>query len=472
MILLFAATVWMFCLTSCKTPAELKFRKLTDLPESFSDSRDTTTTAAIKWRDFFRDRYLAQLIDTALKNNQELNITLQEINIARNEVRARKGEYLPAVGIFGDAGIEKVGRYTSQGANDANTDIKPGEEFPEPLPDFRIGLKASWELDIWGKLRNAKKAAVYRYLATQEGRNFMVTNLVAEVAESYFELLAYDNQLRILQQNIEIQLNALSIMKMEKDAAKVTELAVRKFEAEVFKNRSRVYEIMQKIRETENRINFLTGRFPRPVERVSDSFLTFNTDTVYSGTPIQLVRNRPDIRQAEMELRAAKLDVRSARAMFLPSFGLGAGVGYRGFDPKLLFRTPESLIYSLAADMVSPLINRNAIKAVFNSASSRQIQQVLKYEQTVLKAYLETINQISKSNNLSRSLELKLQQVDALNKCTNISTVLFKSARADYMEVLMTQRDVLEAEFELVETKEEQLKTQVALYKSLGGGWK
>jgi multidrug efflux system outer membrane protein len=156
--------------TGCKAPALSGRKANTSLPAGYNTSNDTVNIASLTWKKYFTDLYLDSLIDTALQNNQELNITMQEIEIARNEIRIRKGEYLPFVGLKAGAGVEKVGRYTSQGANDANTEIRPGEEFPEPLPDFMVGAYASWEVDVWGKLRNAKKAAVTRYLSTVEGR--------------------------------------------------------------------------------------------------------------------------------------------------------------------------------------------------------------------------------------------------------------------------------------------------------------
>jgi len=252
---------------ACSLPASVE-RTAQTIPAAYSSSpNDSINTAIIKWNRFFTDPYLTALIDTALQHNQELNITMQEIAISQNEVRIRKGEYLPFAGIKGAAGIDKSPRYTSRGAGDATTEIMPGKEMPDPLPDYLIGIYANWEIDIWHKLHNAKKAAVARYLATVEGRNFMVTNLVAEIANSYYELLALDNQLDIVQQNISIQNSALSIVKMQKDAAKVTELAVRRFEAQVLNTQSLQYNIRQKITETENRINFLLGRYPQPIAR-------------------------------------------------------------------------------------------------------------------------------------------------------------------------------------------------------------
>jgi NodT family efflux transporter outer membrane factor (OMF) lipoprotein len=441
------------------------------LPGRYHDIQDSTNLAQVAWEDYFTDPYLSDLIDTALHNNQELNIVRQEIEMARNDIMARKGEYLPFLNIGGAAGVEKVGRYTSQGASDASTEIQPGKEFPDPLPNVMVGAFASWELDIWHQLRHARTSAVNRYLASTEGKNFMVTNLVAELATAYYELLALDAQLEIVQQNIAIQTNALKIVRQQKDAARVTELAVRKFEAEVLKNRSLQYAIRQRITETENAINYLLGRYPQPVNRDARTFTEWTPDSVQAGIPAQLLRNRPDIRQAEREVAAAKLDVQVAKANFYPSLRLSAGLGFEAFNPVLLVKAPQSMLFSLAGDLVAPLVNRNAIKATYLNANAQQIQALYHYERSLLGAYVEVVNQLSNVDNLGQSYDLKAQQVRALNQSINIATNLFTSARADYMEVLLTQRDALEARIELVETKKQQMNARVDLYRALGGGW-
>jgi len=458
---------------SCKAPqATTETPSKVVVPETYTDSKDTTNMAAIPWHDFFKDQNLVNLIDTALKNNQELLITLQEIEIAKNDVRIKKGAYLPTVGIRAGAGVEKVGRYTSQGAGDATTEIKPGKETPDPLGDFVVAAYANWEVDIWKKLRNSKKAAVSRYLSTVEGKNFVVTNLIAEIANSYYELLALDSQLDIVKQNIELQSNALEIVKIQKQAARATELAVQKFQAEVLDSKSKEFDIRQQIKETENRINFLVGQYPQEIKRDRNNFLSLLPSTVSSGIPSQLLQNRPDIKQAEMELTAAKLDVKVARAEFYPSLDISAAVGVNAFNPSYLFTFPESLLYSLAGDIAAPLINRNAIKAEFRNANARQLQALYNYDRTVLNAYIEVSNELSKIDNLQKGYDLKSQQVDALNKSIDVSNDLFKSARVDYFEVLMTQRDALESKLELIDTKKEQLNAAVHVYKDLGGGWK
>jgi outer membrane protein TolC len=277
--------------------------------------------------------------------------------------------------------------------------------------------------------------------------------------------------LKIVDSNITIQSNALEVVKQQKEAARVTELAVRKFEAEVFNTRSLQFGIQQQITETENRINFLLGRFPQHIVRDDKSLNAALPATIQTGIPSQLLSNRPDIKQAELELSASKLDVQVARARFYPSVGISAGIGYNAFSPAYLFKTPESMLYSLAGELVAPLVNRNAIKAAYVNANARQIQAVYNYERTIVNAYVEVANQVAKIGNLEKSYDLKSKQVDALTRSIDISSDLFRNARADYMEVLLTQRDALESKFELVETKMQQMKAMVNIYQALGGGW-
>ncbi len=442
------------------------------VPTSYNNSQnDTTNTGQMNWKVFFTDPYLNVLIDTALRNNQELNIILQQINVTQNEVKARKGAYLPFVNLMGGGSIDKVGTYTAKGAAQASNEIEPGKKTPEPLTYFVGGAVAIWEADIWRKLRNTRKSAIYRYLATTEGKNFMVTNLVAEIANAYYELMALDNQLEILKKNIEIQSSALAVVRLQKQAARVTELAVRRFEAQVFNTKSRQYYIQQRIIEAENRINFLLGRYPQPILRSSDTFNNLIPKTISTGIPSQLLTNRTDIRQAEQELAATKLDVSIARANFYPSLIITAGVGFEAFNPKYLLKAPQSLLYSLAGNLMSPLVNRNALKADYYSASARQIQAVYNYERTILNAYLEVVNQVSNISNLQNSYGLKAQEVQALTQSINIANILFKSAGADYVEVLLTQRDAIESNMELIEIKKRQMNAMVNVYRALGGGW-
>lgn len=395
---------------------------------------------------------------------------LQEIETGKNEIMARKGEYLPVVRAGTAIGIEKAGKHTRAGVVEEQLEPEPGKRFPEPLPDYYAGLSVSWEIDIWKKLRNARKSAVMNYLASREGRNFMVTNLIAEISEAYYELEALDNQLEIIRQSIEIQSNVLRVVNRQKEAARVTQLAVNRFEAQLLNTQNLQYQVRQRIVETENRIHLLTGRFPGTIARSSNVFSDIQVDTVHPGIPAQLLVNRPDIRQAEFQLAAAKLDVKVARANFYPKLDISSGVGLQAFNAAYIMN-PHSIIYNLAGDLVGPLINRNAIKAAYNTATAQQLKAVYNYEQKILNAYLEVLNQLSMIENSSRSYATKQKEVAVLMQSVNISNNLFNSARADYSEVLLTQREALESRMELIEVKAKQLKARVNVYRALGGGW-
>ncbi|WP_246146419.1 TolC family protein [Rubripirellula lacrimiformis] len=427
-------------------------------------------SAHMGWYEFFEDPMLAGLIDQAIVGNQELRILAQEIQIANNEVQARSGEYLPFVTFGAGAGIEKPGQYTREGAVEDQLEVRPGQAFPEPLPDFLVATNLRWELDIWRKLRNAKDAACLRYLGTRDGQNYVVTRMVAEVAENYYELLALDNQLATLDTTIELQQKSLETAKAMKEQARGTELAVQRFQAEVHKNESEKLIIQQQIVEAENRINFLLGRYPQRVDRTNVEYIDLNLHALSIGVPSQLLQNRSDIRQAERELGAAGLDIKVARARFYPSLALNAGVGYRAFDAKYLFSTPESLIYNVAGDLVAPLINKKAIKADYRSANAKQIQVVYNYQRTVLNAFTEVINYMAKVDNYGKSIEIKKQQLASLEGSVDSATKLFQNARGEYLDVLLSQRDMMESKMILIETKQEQLAATVKAYQALGGG--
>lgn len=466
-----AVALAMLMMWSCQSTKTLTRNENKTTPASYNGSQDTTNSAYTTWRNYFADGNLIALIDTALKNNQELNITMQEILVARNEVRAKKGDYLPYVNVSAGAGLEKVPRYTRDGAVEESLNMREHQKFPEPLGDFALGATFSWELDIWKKLRNAKNAAAKRYLATVEGNNFAVTRLISEIADEYYELVTLDNQLAIIQQNMVIQQNALGIIKQQKDAARVSQLAVNRFNAQLLNTQNLQYEVKQQIVESENRINFLVGRFPQPVQRNMFAIDSNVFDSISAGIPSQLLFNRPDIRQAEQELAANKLDVKVARASFYPSIRLNAQVAFQAFNPAVWFN-PASLLYSVFGDVMAPLFNWNQLRANLNSAKSKQMQAVYKYEQSILKAHIEVVNQLSGIDNYTKSYQTKASEVDVLNQSITISDNLFKNARADYGEVLLTQREALESKMQLIEIKQKQLNAQVNIYKALGGGWR
>ncbi|MES2789022.1 MAG: TolC family protein [Planctomycetota bacterium] len=456
-------------LPSCRTPDLRSEDPGQNLPETFNGTTSNENSSQIGIDEFFSDPILTGLINQGLAGNQQLKILGEDIQIANNEILKRRGAYLPFITIGGRASVEKPSLFTPAGAVDDQLLSRPGHNFPTPLPNFLTAANLSWQVDIWRQLRNSRDAASLRYLGTVEGRNYVVTRLVAEIAENYYNLLALDRRMENLDRMIILQEKSLEFAIARKAAGRDTELPVQRFQAEVQKNQSEKLIISQDIIETENTINFLVGRFPQTVER-STEFFNLNLQSLSLGVPSELLQNRPDIRQAERELEAAGLDVLVAKANFYPKLNISAGVGYEAFNTRYLLHSPESLIYGVAGDLVAPLINKAAIRADYMSANARQLQSIYNYQRVILNAFTEVVNRVSKVQNYTASIEIKNKQLDSLESAVDNATKLFIAARIEYMDVLFAQRDLRDARMVLIDTKKEQLGAIVNTYQALGGG--
>lgn len=449
-------------------PTEYSFDQLKDYKNLQESENTAQITAQITWREFFSDPYLVSLIETALANNQEFNIFIQDIEIARNEVKEKQGEYLPKVGLGLGAENYGVSNNTRDGVLDKIIDRN---DLRAPNSAFNLGPSMTWELDIWKKLRNAKDAARMRLMAQYEGRNYLISRLVSEIARNYYELMALDNSLKILDENIGIQEKAFLKMKVLKDYAKANNLAVNRFEAQLLKTKSQRFEISQKIVEKENRLRFLSGIYDhKSILRNSEKLMSMQVDDLQIGVPMQLLENRPDLRQAEYAIKAAKLDLKSVQANLYPSLSISAGTGFAAFGSALF--NPKSLVYNVMGNLTVPLINRKAIIARIAVADSYQTQTVLNYEQTLLQAYTEVLNQMLNIKNIQQSFDTKQKEVLLLDDSVVIANNLFQYAKADYVEVLLTQEEKLNAQKELVELKMNLIGSKVDLYRALGGGWR
>jgi outer membrane protein TolC len=239
------------------------------------------------------------------------------------------------------------------------------------------------------------------------------------------------------------------------------------------KTKSQRFETSQSIVEKENLLKFLTGIYKEaPILRHSDQFMTMPVDELQTGVPAQLLQNRADIRQAEAAIKAAKLDLNSVKKELYPSLTITAGTGFSGFSPALLFQTPSSLLYNAMGNFTVPLINRRAILARIQIADAYQAQTVLTYEQTLLKAYTDVLNQVANIKNMQQAFDKKKREVVLLDEAIITANSLFKYAKATYVEVLLTQEEKLNAEKELVAVKLNLVGSRVNLYRALGGGWR
>ena len=458
-------------LPSCAIPKLHMAEPGAPLPGTYIGASTPDNSAQIGIDDFFNDPTLTMLISEALVGNQQLKILAEDINIANNEVRRRRGAFLPFITSGGGASLNKYSQYTLLGADNNQNTLPNGTNFSQSaarLHGLCRHLLADRHLAAVAECPRRGGAAAH--FASIDGRTYAVTRLVADVAENYYTLMSLDKRLENLDTVIALQEQSLQIAIARKEAARGTELAVQRFQAEVRKNQSEKLIINQEMIEVGNRINFLLGRYPQPIPRASAAFLDLNLHTLSVGVPAELLQNRPDIRQKERELAAAGIDVRVARANFYPKLFLTGGVGYEAFNPKYLFLTPESLIYNAAADLTGPLINKSAIRAEYLNANARQLQAVYEYQRTILNAFTEVVNRVSKVQNYSRSIEIKRQQLASLESAVSAASNLFQNARVEYIDVLFAQRDLLDARQVLIQTKKEQLSAIVNAYQALGGG--
>jgi outer membrane protein, multidrug efflux system len=446
------------------------------LPESFNGVSTPENSSTVTIEEFFNDPMLTGVIHQALFGNQELRILAEEVQIASNDILARQGAYLPFISPVGSMGTTRYSKYTLDGASINNDPWTPGKFLPNPVPDFMFGALLNWTPDIYWQLHNAKDAAAMRYFAAGEGRAYIMTSVVAEIADNYYGLLSLDKRMENLDNIIALQQQSLRFAQLAKEFARGTDLPVQRFQAEVRKNQSEKLIVLQDIIQVENRINFLAGRYPQAVARVTgksiEDFIDLSLHTLSVGLPAELLRNRPDVRRAERELAATGLDVKVARKNFYPHGMLTAGVGYDAFNPSYLVVTPEALAAQVVGNLVVPFINRKAIKADYFTANARQLQALYNYQRVLLNAFTEVINRINKVQNYLTSIQIKKQQVESLVTAVDRAMNLYQFAHpdVDYLDVLLAQRDLWDARRVLIDTKREQLSAIVNTYQALGGG--
>ena len=455
--------VILMSIVACKTPqATMPKDTLKDSLPTLS--KDSSVTISPAWREFFQDPLLQKLIETALQNNQDLKITLQELAIAKSAITTKQAALLPSVTANIGAGVSKVGRYTAEGAGNVGTEITPGHNIPTVIPDLSPSLQVDWTIDLWNKLNSGKKAAVERYLASEAGQRAIKSQLVADVAENYYLLLALDYKLSVMQQYISLQKDAVRIAQIQKEADADTQLAVEKFEAELAKAQADEYLLRQSIVETENNLNLLLGRFPQTIQRTKVDFLQLPMPTTAHSLSTQLLLQRPDVIQAEHQLKAAKWDVETARKEFLPSFNISAAIGLNAFNPKYLFKLPESLVFNALGGLTTPLINKKAIQANFAQADALQIEALYNYDKTLLTAFIETSTLQSKISNIKLLQQFKQKQNDALIRAVSAVQKLYLNNRATYLEVIDSERGQLDCKMELIDAKSQQLSTLIEMY--------
>ena len=442
------------------------------LPVQYGNVKtDTQSVARVHWSAFFDDPDLVKLINQALDNNLDVKMVYQNLETYKAQIKMARGAQLPTVNATTAYWQRKFGYYTMDDAGNRVTEFAPGDTIPRHLPDYYVGLTATWEVDIWGKLKKMRQSAVASYLASVEGKHFVISNLVAEVAHLYYALLALDNELDLVKQTIEKQQEAIRIVEAQVEGGRANALALKQFQAQLLGSKVIMRELEQEIVETENRIHFLLGQYPQPIVRNKARLFESLQSNYAGGVPSELLMYRPDIRSASHMVEATKFNLEAAKAAFYPSLNITAGVGFQAFNPQFLFITPASLAYSALGGLVAPLINKNALKARFNTAKAQQVNALYQYQQSVLNGYVDVLNALTRLQRLSEMNELRKEQSTALNETVSMSTELYQYAKANYLEVLLAQQNALQARLEYLDIVQQQQQAKVRLYKALGGGW-
>lgn len=469
---LLAATV--IFVSSCKLTKPVQHQSAVKTPATYTGQTDSTGIGEIKRSVFFKDNKLVALIDTAIQNNLDLKMAVQRIESARSNILFAQGALLPSISAEVSGGGRKFGNYTMDGVGNYDTNFSPNidsdRRLPAPfLPDYFAGLRSSWEVDIWGKLKTQRRAAYTRFLATDKARQAITTSLVADVARLYYELMNLDTELIIISKNINLQQTAVETISIQKEAGRANELAVRQFRAQLLNTQALEIEIKQRIIATENQLNLLLGRFPQPIVRSTTLEQSF-PDQIQAGIPSQILRRRPDVQQAELEMLANYDDQQAARLAFLPSLNITAMLGFNAFKSNLIFN-PGSIAYNAIGGLAAPLINRKALKAGQQRTQAASLESLYNYNKSILTGFQEVSTSLNKIENSRKITEFKREEVAVLQQAVATSRDLFLTGYATYLEIIMAQKSVLEAEITLNNVQTDQYLALVELYRSVGGGW-
>lgn len=463
--------------SGCKVGEVTKPQSRINLPGEFAtaEGQAIDSVAQVTWESFFKDENLKTLISSALSNNQDNLMTLERIKAARASMMAAKAGLFPAVSGMAGASRRKFGEYTMDGVGNFDTnlseDLPADKRIPDPYRDFIIGANFNWEVDVWGKLRNQKRAAASRYLASEEFAKSVRTWLVSEVATNYYELLAIDAEIQVLNENIRLQDLALQLIIELKEGGRANQLAIDQFEALVLNSKSQLEAKLREQKTLEYALTRLVGKVEVALSRTNLDAAVETPRVMEIGIPAQLIQSRPDVREAELNLQATNFNVSAAKAAFYPSINLFGMAGFNAFEFSKLFFNPASTMYQLGAGLTAPIFNRRVVQTEFDLAKADQQIALLDYEKRTLNAYLEVLDLVNQISTLDNQLKLKENEVNVLQRSIENSNTLFSVGYANYLEVINAQTRALESAIELADLKASRLQSHVQLYRALGGGW-
>lgn len=417
-------------------------------------SSDTNTIANIPWKKLFSDTILQSLVQEGISNNPDLTIAVARIQTAAANARQSRLALFPSVNANAAATYQKV----------------PATQFGTPEA-YQLYVNSSWEADIWGKLSSAKKAALASLLQSEAYRLVVQTQLVADIATDYYSLLAYDEQLQLTQKTVENRKQEVETMKALKESDVVTGAAVVQSEANRYSVEITIPDLKQSIRQTENNLSILLGRNPDTVLRSTLEQQIIDT-SLATGVPSQLLSNRPDVQQAEYQLRNSFELVNVARTYFYPSLTITAAAGLSGTALSKLFN-PVSFFANIAGGLLQPVFEKGMNKQRLTIAQARQKEYLSTFKKTILVAGQEVSNALYSYQAAANKQSLRSLQISNLGKSVEYTKLLLQySSATNYTDVLTSEQSLLAAQLGSINDRLQQLTAVVSLYRSLGGGWK
>ena len=421
--------------------------------------KDSAVQSVLPWQQVFTDAALQQHIQTALDNNLDIRVALENINQAQSYLSQGRMGYLPTF---------SIGTNYTHSVNSINTQFGRILGQRQRLDQFDITGSLGWEADIWGKITSKKLAAEATYLQTVAAHQAVKTQLISQVASTYYNLLALDAQKQLAQKTIENRNKSLETNKALKDAGRVTEVAVKQTEAQALSAQALLLDIENSIKIQENSLSILEGMFPKEIERSTFADLQLNVDTE-EGVSIETLNNRPDIQAAELGFRNAFELTNVAKASFYPTLKLTASGGLQSVEFEKLF-DPTSFFASIVAGIAQPILNGRQIRTQYEISLSNQEKAFLNYKQTVLNASKEISDALYAIDINKKKLVLKQQEAEAYTTAVNYSQELLNNGMANYLEVLTATESELNAQLNIITTQYNLWNANIQLYKAMGGG--
>lgn len=456
-----------FLFAACRIGKEYQ-RPIVELPAQFQQAaaQDSTSIADLPWTEIFTDSILQALITQGVGYNYDLLLALKRIDIAEQQVKKARVLLLPEVGIQFNGAINRPSKNSLNGLS-ANTFL--GRSYIE---NYSSVVNFSWEADIWGKLRRQKEVALADYLQTREAAKAVQTQLVASIAQSYFNLQMLDLQLEITRKNLALTDSFVRVTKLLQQSGDVSELAVQQAELQWQSTAYLVPGIEKEIQLQENALQALTGRLPGTVRRQPIPGDDFARQDFNTGLPVGILNRRPDVKAEELLLVAANARVGIAQADMYPALNISAGAGLESLKATNWFNIPNSVFALAAGSIAQPVFMRRQLKTNLETARIQREESVLRFRQVLLNAVAEVENALVKIEKSASQHEIMNRQSVIAKKAVQNAQLLFKSDMADYLEVITAQQRALQSELEVAAIERIQRDAKVELYRSLGGGWK